>query len=331
MRKALQLDIAGYRLFGTLHDRTQSSVLPHKPTPERIGVLLLSFGQQPRSWVGDLGSSIADRLDEQGYPTFRFDMPGLGDSPGDIPVHLEELWRDILRGAHEIPLHALCEDLVNRFSLKGLVVGGFCGGAVTALYAVNSRSPLILGLVLLEPEMALVRTNFPATTTAADPLTVDSFQERIDLLGLRIRSPDSWRRLFKGNSDFKFWLSLWYGVLDFAFRKLSNIGRRKKLLPPETNHRMLNSWHLARRLRIPTLVLSVGSPSRSKYYRAYGLQPGVPHLESALQWKEIPNTTHAMLTGGAKEAVGCYIENWVTESFPHRQLATRRTTELQLT
>ena len=316
MRKALQLDIAGHRLFGTLHDQALSMPSRHQSTSGRIGVLLLSFGQQPRSWVGDLGSSIADRLDAQGYPTFRFDMPGLGDSPGDIPVHLEELWRDILRGAHELPLHALCEDLVRRFSLKGLVVGGFCGGAVTALYAVNSRSPLILGLVLLEPEMALVRTSSPTGNAVPAPLTVDSFQERIDLLRLRICSPESWRRLIKGKSDYKFWINLWHGQFDFVARKLSNLGRRKKLLPPETNHRMLNSWQLARRLRIPTLVLSVGSPNRSRYYRAYGLQPGVPDLKSALQWVEIPNTTHALLTGGAKEAVGKHFETWVIENFP---------------
>lgn len=314
MRKALQFDIAGHRLFGTLHDHDSSHPSRTQQNSQRIGVLLLSFGQQPRSWVGDLGSSIADRLDARGYPTFRFDMPGLGDSPGDIPVHLEELWRDILLGAHERPLLALNEDLARRFSLKGLVIGGFCGGAVTALYAVNARSPLILGLVLLEPEMAMVRTDSPSAATASAPLTVDSFQERVDLFWQRLRSPDSWRRLFTAKVDFNFW----YGLLDYAARKLATVGRRTKVLPHETNHRMLNSWQLARKLRIPTIVISVGSANRSKYYSAYGLQPGVSDEKSALQWVEIPNTTHAMLTGGAKDAVGKHFEKWVTENFPQR-------------
>lgn len=315
MRKALQLDIAGHRLFGTLHDSPPS--LSRSATDcDRTGVLLMSFGQQPRSWVGDLGSSIADRLEERGYPTFRFDMPGLGDSPGTIPVHLEELWRDILSGAHEAPLHALCEDLIQRYSLKGLIVGGFCGGAVTALYSVNLRSPRILGLVLLEPEIALVRTSSPATASAPPPLAVDSLLESLDILKARILSPRSWSRLFSGKSDFKFWLKLWHGMIDFGARKLSNLGRRKKLLPPETNHRMLNAWLLARRQRIPTLVISVGSANRSKYYQAYGLQPGVIDAKSALHWIEIPNTTHAMLTGGAKEAVGMHTENWISTNFP---------------
>lgn len=314
MRKALQLDVAGHRLFGTLHDHDIKDSEHDQKSSQRIGVLLLSFGQQPRSWVGDLGSSIADRLDEQGYPTFRFDMPGLGDSPGDLPVYLEELWRDILLGAHEAPLHALYGELTRQYSLKGLVIGGFCGGAVTALYAVNARSPLMLGLVLFEPEMALVRTNSSTAGHTVAPLTVDSFQERVELLWQRLRSPNSWRRLLSGRADYAFW----YRLLESYAHKLKNLARRTKPLPAETNLRMFNSWQLARRLRIPTLVVSVGSHNRSKYYRAYGLQPGVAEPKSALQWVEIPNTTHAMLTGGAKDAVGKHFVNWISSTFPQR-------------
>lgn len=314
MRTALQIEVAGHRLFGTLHDHSPPS---HQVASRRIGVLLLSFGQQPRSWVGDLGSAIADRLDAQGYPTFRFDMPGLGDSPGDIPVHLEELWRNILLGAHERPLLDLSEELARRYSLKGLVVGGFCGGAVTALYSVNARSSLLLGLVLLEPELALVRTASTSVNAVAEPLTVDSFLESVDLLWVRLRSPDSWKRALTGKADFSFWIKLWYGLLDYTARKMTSIGRRVKSLPHETNHRMFNSWHLARRLRIPTLVISDGSPNRGKYYRAYGLQPGISDTKTALQWVELPNTTHAMLTGGAKEAVCSHFETWVRTTFPN--------------
>lgn len=312
MRKALQLDIAGERLFGTLHD-AQTSAANNGKT-KRTGILLLSFGQQPRSWVGDLGSSIADRLESAGYPTFRFDMPGLGDTPGEIPVYLEELWRDILLGAHEAPLHALCAELVQRFALNGLVVGGFCGGAVTALYAVNARSPLMRGLILLEPEMALVRTASAAIQPA--PLTVDGYQESTGLVYKRFTSLASWRKLLSGKVDFKFWLKLWRGLLDYGLRKLKTLGQKAKVLPVETNLRMLDSWMLARKIRIPTLVVSVGSDNRSKYYRAYGLLPGEADNKGKLQWVEVPNTTHAMLTGGAKESVGMHLERWMASNFP---------------
>jgi len=324
MRKVIQLDLLGHRMFGTLHD---SSLDPSQPQRTyRTGVLLLSFGQQPRSWVGDLGSSIADRLEKLGYPTFRFDMPGLGDSPGAIPIYLEELWRDILLGAHEPPLHALCENLAHLYSLKELVVGGFCGGAVTALYAINARSPLIKGLILLEPEMALVRTSSTTKSTMPEPLTVDAYQENIDLIKSRITSLYSWRRLISAKADFRFWHTLWFRLFDHAMRKIKSVGKRKKTLPPETNQRMLNSWNLARQLRIPTLVLSVASINRAKYYRAYGLNPGVEHLKSKLSWHQIPNTTHALLTGGAKDLVGMHFENWLKKNYPTQDSGKSLTT-----
>lgn len=310
MRTALQFDIAGYRLFGTMHDHTPSS------PSQRLGVLLLSFGQQPRSWVGDLGSSIADRLDAGGYPTFRFDMPGLGDSPGEIPVYLEDLWREILLGAHENPLHALSKELVNRFSLKGLVIGGFCGGAITAIYSVNARSSLLKGLVLLEPEMALVRSSSTLPENKPPPLTIDEYQEGVELVWKRLTSTNSWRRLMSGKADLKFWFKLWSGLGNFFTQKFNMIGKHSINLPLETNLRMLDSWNLARRLRIPTLVITVGSPNRNKYYRAYGLEPGVINLRTGLHWVEIPNTTHAMLTGGAKNSVGEYFENWLHNNYP---------------
>ncbi len=312
MRHALQLEIENSILFGTLHDQESQIPASGQPDSKRTGILLISFGQQPRSWVGDLGCSIADRLCASGYPTFRFDMPGLGDSPGDIPVHFEELAREIQLGEHERPLQALCEQLVDLFSLKGIVVGGFCGGSVTALYSINARSPILRGLVLLEPEMALVRTSASIDQSRYMPLTVDNFQERANLFWKRLFSLDSWFRLFSGKAD----LGFWFDLFDSATRKLINIGRRNRPLPVETNFRMLNSWQLARRLKTPTLVISVGSQNRRKYYRAYGMEPGVSNIRNRLCWIEVPDTTHALLTGGAKEAVGIHLENWIRETFP---------------
>lgn len=316
MRRVLQLDIAGYRLFGTLHDHDLPPSSQIKQASLRTGVLLLSFGQQNRSWVGDLGSSIADRLDAKGYPTFRFDMPGLGDSPGDLPVYIEEFGREVQLGSHERPLLALCEELVRRYSLKGLVVCGNCGGAVTALYVVNARSPLVLGLVLIEPEMALVQAESSTTPSASPSLTVVAYYEGIHIFWRRLASFKSWWHLFTGKADFSYWFKLWSGLLEYSIRKLNSVGRHTKVLPKETNPRMISSWKLARRLKIPTLIVSVGSTYKRKYYHAYGLEPGIDDIKSKLQWVEIPNTTHSMLTGGGKEALSKNIERWVCNSFP---------------
>jgi pimeloyl-ACP methyl ester carboxylesterase len=316
MRKALQLDIAGYRLCGTLHDHESTATPQIKQASQRTGILILSFGQQNRSWVGDLGSSIADRLEAKGYPVFRFDMPGLGDSSGDLPLHLEELGREVQLGSHDQPLITLCEELVHRYSLKGLVVCGNCGGAVSALYVVNARSPLVLGLILIEPEMALVPAESPTASSASPSLTFVAYYEGVQIFWRRLASLKSWRHLFTGKADFSYWFKLWLGLLEFSLRKLKAVVRHTDILPKEANPRMISSWKLTRRLKIPTLIVSVGSTFKRKYYQAYGLDPGIADIKSKLQWVEIPNTTHGMLTGGAKEAVSNNIERWVSNSFP---------------
>jgi hypothetical protein len=114
MRHAVQLSIAAGHLFGTYHEQPASGYRPEV----RPGLVLLSFGQQPRSWVGDLGVAIADRVALAGYPAFRFDMPGLGDSPGDLPVHLEVLWRDIQTGSHQALAERPVPQAVGRISAE---------------------------------------------------------------------------------------------------------------------------------------------------------------------------------------------------------------------
>jgi pimeloyl-ACP methyl ester carboxylesterase len=300
-RKALQLWVDGHRLFGTYHQ-------PAVALKERaVGILFLSFGQQPRSWVGDLGSYAADRLCDLGYPIFRFDMPGLGDSPGELPIHLEVLWRSIQEGAHKSIAQALIRELRTRFSLRGLIVAGFCGGAVTAVYAADQKNKDVLGLILLEPEIALT----PITTAPRPEQEIDSaatFWSRWQQLLERVRSPQAWMRLLSGKSD----LSYWRGISRYLIRRIEE-RRRGQKLPPETNRPLFEIWQRLHRQKLPRLVLSAGLPARKRYYRSYGMGTDSTDPKSDLTWIEIAGTTHAMLAGGAKESVPAYMEKWIQE------------------
>src|SRR5579871_3897545 len=66
----------------------------HKPRAlnmaEHIGLIFLSGGYWPRSGEADTGAYWADSLAETGYPCFRFDLPGYGDSEGDLPAKLSD-------------------------------------------------------------------------------------------------------------------------------------------------------------------------------------------------------------------------------------------------
>jgi pimeloyl-ACP methyl ester carboxylesterase len=305
MREAIVVQTQGHVLVGTMHTpRGQDAVVPGA-----LGVLMLSFGQQPRSWVGDLGVVVADHVSDAGYRVFRFDMPGLGDSPGDVPVHLEVLWRSIQEGGHATVARALVGELKHRFALRGLIVGGFCGGAVTATFAIDPSNNDALGLFMLEPEIALTPT--PEVRPMHEVDTVSSFLERVDLIKRRLRSPASWRRLFTGNSDLRYWK----GLLDYAWKR-RRASKQGENLPPDTNRGLLEAWAKFTGRGMPSLVISAGTPARRKYYNSYNLQPGRSDAAAHLTWHEIENTTHAMLAGGAKAAIPQQIEAWLRAHFP---------------
>jgi hypothetical protein len=305
MREALVVETQGHVLVGTMHAPRGRDA----DAPGGLGVLMLSFGQQPRSWVGDLGVVVADQVSDAGYRVFRFDMPGLGDSPGDVPVHLEVLWRSIQEGGHASAARALAGELKNRYALRGLIVGGFCGGAVTATFAVDPSNNDALGLFMLDPEIALTPT--PEVREMHEVDTVSSFLERVELIKRRLRSPASWRRLLTGNSDLRYWK----GLLDYALKR-RRASKQGENLPPDTNHRLLEAWAACTRRGMPTLVLTPGAASRRTYYRSYNMEPGRSDPAAHLTWHEIENTTHAMLAGGSKAAVPQLIGTWLRTHFP---------------
>ncbi len=316
-RRALVMEVVGSRVFGTLHEPPGWPAAESQDLP--TGVLLMSFGHQPRSWVGDLGSHCADRLCESGYPVFRFDMPGLGDSPGELPVHLEELWSFILEGGHAACAAALSAEILRKYPLQGLVLGGFCGGAVTALLACNPEARNAQGLFLLEPEIGLIAIPDSAKLQKAyEVKSVSGFLERMDLFWRRVRSPRSWIRLLSGKSDLNFWA----GIVPYLARRAVDRLRGRNL-PAEANLSFIGRWKSCMKNRIPMLVLSIGTATRRKYYESYGFEPGRSVRGAGLTWIEIEGTTHAMVSGGAKDRVPAHLIAWMQRNFsavaPSRQ------------
>ena len=78
----------GFQFVGTYHK--PASHIPEASLDAdasgQIGILIVNSLTAPRAGNGDSAVYWADLLAQDGYPCFRFDLPGLGDTGPDIKL-----------------------------------------------------------------------------------------------------------------------------------------------------------------------------------------------------------------------------------------------------
>jgi pimeloyl-ACP methyl ester carboxylesterase len=124
----------------------------------KVGLVFLNGLLTTRSGHGDSVAYWADSFAEAGYPSYRIDLPGYGDSPGEPR---EDWLGQINTGGYAEIAAAKIRELALRFGLSGVVLVGQCAGAVTAIFAARHLSEC-RGLILLEPYFFLPE---PPTST----------------------------------------------------------------------------------------------------------------------------------------------------------------------
>jgi pimeloyl-ACP methyl ester carboxylesterase len=165
-RELIVLDGLDVTIRGTYHKTCEdcSSAQPKLIERGRIGVLFLNPPSPTRAAQGDSAVYWADSFAERGYPSFRLDLPGFGDSEGDPPTEL--LDSNNQRGYASIASVKIRE-LVARFNLAGVVIVDQCSSGVSALYAAAS-CPECKGLVLMDPCFDQPRTEPPIRQHSSD-------------------------------------------------------------------------------------------------------------------------------------------------------------------
>ena len=132
----LQIAGHGFDMLGILS-------LPAAGAPvQHTAVLIVVGGAQYRVGSHRQFVRLARHLATAGYPVLRFDLPGMGDSPGE-PVPFEDTAPHIAAaiGAMQLAAH------VDRTVLWGL-----CDGAsASLLYVQATQDPRVTGLALLNP------------------------------------------------------------------------------------------------------------------------------------------------------------------------------------
>ena len=162
MRRLLTFDCEGALLAGTL-DEAEGP----------IGVLIATGGSQTRVGSHRLFERLAKALAERGYPVFRFDRRGVGDSSGDDPGYL---------GSGPDLKAALASA---RTDGPRRVIGlGLCDGA--SALALNAPALALDGLILINPWLV------EAECDAPPPAAIRSHYAR------RLTSREGWAKLLTG-------------------------------------------------------------------------------------------------------------------------------------
>jgi pimeloyl-ACP methyl ester carboxylesterase len=189
---------SGQTLFGTLHH----------PEQARVGapaIVLLSPGVKMRVGPGRLYVPLTEMLNSQGYTVLRFDFFGLGDSEGELqePM-LADVYNNIEVGRYVGDTLSAMGWLRRDHGFEKFILGGLCGGAITALLAAE-RESRVQGLLSLGMTVTLASN----AATPAKYLTRHQLNELRQGYIRRLLQPKSWVRLLTLQSDYAvIWQSL---------------------------------------------------------------------------------------------------------------------------
>jgi pimeloyl-ACP methyl ester carboxylesterase len=273
-------------LHGTYHMPTDSVAETdlQATASGRIGILFVNALSTPRAGFADSAVHWAESFAACGYPSFRVDLPGLGDTFGAIPM---ELLTFITQGGYANIAIEKIKELIDRFSLAGIVIVGHCAGAVTALFAASELN-VCKGLILMDPYFDF------AKRVAAHAPEIVSWSRR-SRLGEVLRDT--------------------YGLARELPRAL-----RKDRLPPSANPALLEHWrHVASR-GVPILVFrSPGKQPRKGQFDYMEHAVTLAGRKARIEIRLIADADHSFANRGGRNGVRKHAEAWLNEYFPRTQ------------
>ncbi|HEY6124548.1 MAG TPA: alpha/beta fold hydrolase, partial [Steroidobacteraceae bacterium] len=186
----------GLMLYGSLHlPDAATSPGTHKDLPV---VVLLSPGVKMRVGPGRLYVPLTELLTSQGFRVLRFDFFGLGDSEGDLDeTVLADVYNNIEVGRYVDDTLAALNWLASEHGAKRFVLGGLCGGAITAILAAE-RDVRVDSLLSIGMTVTLA-------SNAAKPgqyLTRAQLDDRRRRYLLKMFKPEAWWRFITFRSEY---------------------------------------------------------------------------------------------------------------------------------
>jgi len=292
-RELMVLDGLGVRLQGTYH-RPAGGLSVASGAGDRVGILFVNSLSLPRAESGDSAVHWADAMAMQGYPTFRIDLPGLGDSAGNASTDLLDR---INGGEFASVTTAVMKEIVSRFELSGLVVFGHCAGSVSAVYAGAATSEC-RGLILLDPYFHLPQAKRPRL--------------REELSG--------WARRSKVG-----------GLLSNLYDRTKKVSMRLRGggPPGNANLQLLARWKQVATAGMPVLLLKAPGIKAQGTKPRVGEFDYIDHVmklagrRNRVSAEFVKGADHSFANRAGREAVRKHIADWLAVHFPLADFGAR--------
>lgn len=311
MREVLEIPIQGEMLVGTRH-------VPRGPAVP-LGVLFINFGYAPRDGHGGLAARSCEALATRGLESFRFDLPGVGDSPGPLPGEEQQFTNLVMRGEYSALVGALVQLLCERYRLKRLVLGCLCSTAVTALFVAQREPERIAGLLLLEPQFFFstqianglaLNARTGTESSDLDPGSAGGQGGEAPRVPFLQRIRDKYftlwglMRFLSLEGQGHQWLPLpRQMILDYLLARSD--------LPAVTNLPAVSAWSELVRRQCPMLVITAQGQLRHRFFQLIqsNLFNGA-NTPSVVQI-QLQNTNHTFTADGASDAVIRHFLHWM--------------------
>ncbi|HZI13753.1 MAG TPA: alpha/beta fold hydrolase [Myxococcus sp.] len=307
MRELIQLDVKGHRLWGTYHPAEGGA-------GKRVGILFFNAGHVPRSGHGGLSVRAADRLAAQGFPCFRVDLPGLGDSDGALPDTTTELYQFVCKGGFVEVAQAARMELMKRHGLEGLVVGGLCGAATTALYLADLEPEGISGVFLFEPEFYLSEQEAAVAGGEAEARKEEAPQGAVSAKLKRVSSKLfsywGWMRMLTRENEY----ARLFRYIPFPRQMLLDLLMDWNTLPAVANVPLVKAWQRLVERGLPVLVITAEGKLRDVFFDRIHRAACAGLTNPNMVRVRLQGTNHIFTTGGAIEACIDQLCRWTAES-----------------
>ena len=330
MRECIEITARSLRLRGTAHLPKGGGYSTGEPLKQSagIGVVFFNSGFLPRAPQGDVTAHQADCIAALGHMAFRFDMPGLGDSEGDLDENALTVVRQIQAGEHAPYALEVASELKHRFSLKGYILAGHCGGAITSIYA-GELAPTrdVLGIMVFEPDFRQRiqgQSEPPRGQLLYGAFRAWVLKSRVGALiqttthaakGAAESAAETARAVFRIKAQ-----STRSAVAQAMPNPASpppplSPSTSKPEVPPEANLPLIKAWRAVLGKNFPVLLVTVPvsttSPSGSEYFG--NLLNGSARFLTHVQ---VLGTNHAFVEGQGRRDVVETTEGWLRRHFP---------------